>query len=210
MSGQVFIKETISLVMNLEDERRFPWFCLPYYAIICDQFANGGVKKLIASYFMEMLCSLKFRQRITADSKRRYVKLFCPRHYHRLRSFPLSRHPCLYNKGGYPGTPELTRFLRTSPFNFPCNRFPIASTQFHIETSSFIFIYLIVNLNYFIYLFIVCDNTSGWAITFPEKKIQYNCNRKSTIDHSWTSIVLRWLNTVLRAVRGNLRDVACF
>lgn len=147
MSGQVFIKETMSLVMNLEDERRFPWFCFPYYATSCDLSTKGGVKKLIASCFMEMLCSLKIRQRVTADSKRRYVKMFCSRRYHRLRSFPLSRHPCLYNKGGYPGTPELTRFLRTSPFNFPCDRFPIASTHFHIETSSFIFIfiYLIVN-----------------------------------------------------------------
>lgn len=59
MSGQVFIKETMSLVMNLEDERRFPWFCLPYYATSCDLSTNGGVKKLIASCYMEMLCSLK-------------------------------------------------------------------------------------------------------------------------------------------------------
>ena len=57
----------------------------------------------------------KFRQRITAESKKWCVKLFVQDITTQLRSFPPSLHPRLFSEGYNPGTVEPTKFLCTSP-----------------------------------------------------------------------------------------------
>ena len=57
----------------------------------------------------------KFRQRITAESKKWCVKLFVQDITTQLRSFPPSLYPRLFSEGYNPGTVELTKFLCTSP-----------------------------------------------------------------------------------------------
>ena len=112
MSGKVFVTVTINLVIviNLEDDMRFSPFFPPYYATSCGQFTNGAVNKLTASCFMDSswrrFAPRTLCQKITADTKQLYAKLFVQDITTQLRS----EHPPLFNKADYRDTLKLTKF----------------------------------------------------------------------------------------------------